>query len=138
VLDTCGALPAAVTAALHSHTATQSSRPSARLLPRLSWAVLVCDGVLYAWEQLASPPGSAQDDDLDAALRRSPLALKLDLPNEVQFDSASNDRYISSGNSIAFQRLLSLESTAVVCAQAFLQRSSNERLLYNCATQQTL
>jgi hypothetical protein len=92
VLDTCGTLPAAVTAALRSHTATQGSRPSARLLPRLSWAVLVCDGVLYAWEQLcASPPGSAQDDDLDAALRRSPLALKLDLPNEAQFGGAGND-----------------------------------------------
>jgi hypothetical protein len=89
---------------MRSHTATQgSSRPSARLLPRLSWAVLVCDGVLYAWEQLASPPGSAQDDDLDAAQRRSPLALKLDLPNEAQFDSAGDPqngscRYIFSGN----------------------------------------
>jgi hypothetical protein len=104
VLSIGGALPAAVTAALRYHTATQgSSRPSARLLPRLSWAVLVCDGVLYAWEQLASPPGSLQDDDLDAAQRRSPLALKLDLPNEAQFDSAGNSqndscRYISSGN----------------------------------------
>jgi hypothetical protein len=104
VLDTCGALPAAVTAALRSHTATQgSSRPSARLLPRLSWAVLVCDGVLYAWEQLASPPGSLQDDDVDGAQRRSPLALKLDLPNEAQFDSAGDPqngscRYIFSGN----------------------------------------
>jgi hypothetical protein len=104
LLDSCGALPAAVTAALRSCTATQgSSRPSARLLPRRSWAVLVCDGVLYAWEQLVSPPGSAQDDDFDGAQRRSPLALKLDLPGEAQFDSAGNSqndssRYISSGN----------------------------------------
>jgi hypothetical protein len=92
-----------VIATLRSHAAAQGSRSSARLLPRLSWAVLVCDGVLYAWEQLASPPGSAQDDALDAALRRSPLAL--DQPNEAHFDSAGtlgdSSRYISTGNSIA-------------------------------------